>query len=60
MVNVTGAQFKNLNDASISQAAFFDLVSAANPGPPAVAGTLVRVRFDKNNLSVVSEVELED
>jgi len=59
-VNVTGAQFRNLIDANISQAEFFSLVSATDPGPPPVAGTLVRVRFDKNNLSVVKEVELED
>jgi len=59
-VNVTGAQFRNLIDANISQAAFFSLVSVTNPGPPSVAGTLVRVRFDSNNLSVVQEVELED
>jgi hypothetical protein len=59
-VNVTGAQFRNLIDANISQAAFFSLVSVTNPGPPSVAGTLVRVRFDRNNLSVVQEVEIED
>jgi hypothetical protein len=59
-VNVSGAQFRDLSDLGISQTAFFGLVSAADPGPPPVAGTLVRVRFDNNNLSVVSEVELED
>lgn len=59
-INVSGAQFRDLNDNPITQGAFFSLISAPDPGPPAVAGTLVRVRFDKDNLSTVSEVELED
>ncbi len=61
-VNVSGAEFHDLNDNVVTdRAVFFGLISAADPTAlPPIAGTLVRVRFDSNNLSVVSEVELED
>lgn len=59
-VGAVGVQFRNINDSLISKSAFFNLISATDPTPPAVAGSLVRIRFDKNNLATISEVELED
>jgi len=51
--------YKDINDQSISRTAFFNAVTPANPGPPAVAGTLVKVIFDENSFAV-RQAELED
>ncbi len=51
--------YADINDQSISKTAFFNAVTPANPGPPAVAGTLVKVIFDENTLGA-RQVELED
>jgi Domain of unknown function (DUF5666) len=51
-------QYEGLNGASLSRAEFFAAVRPADPGPPPVAGTLVKVQF--NNAGTVRQVELED
>jgi Domain of unknown function (DUF5666) len=55
-----GVQFKDINDFSVLRSVFFNMITRSDAGPPPVAGTLVRVRFNNSNLSNVSEVELED
>ena len=49
----------DVNDQAISRTAFFNAVVPANPGPPAVAGTLVKVIFNEG-ANTVRQVELED
>ena len=51
--------FRNIDDSSMTSTEFFNAVVAANPGPPSVAGTLVKVRFDTPS-TTVKQVELED
>jgi len=51
--------FRNIDDSPMTSTAFFNAVVPANPGPPSVAGTLVKVRFG-TPLSTVKQVELED
>jgi hypothetical protein len=51
--------YEDTNGNGISGIAFFTAVVPANPGPPAIAGTLVKVRFDTPGVSV-KQVELED
>lgn len=52
-------QWVDVNDQGISRTTFFNAVVPANLGPPAVAGTLVKVIFDETS-NVVRQVELED
>lgn len=52
-------QFQNIDDSPMSSTAFFNAVVPADPGPPAVAGTLVKVRFN-TPATTVKQVELED
>lgn len=49
----------DVNDQPISRTVFFNAVVPANPGPPAVAGTLVKVIFN-TGANTVRQVELED
>jgi len=51
--------FENIDGSPMSRTAFFNAVVPANPGPPAVAGTLVKVRFN-TPATTVKQVELED
>jgi len=51
--------YQNINESPMTSTAFFNAVVPANPGPPSVAGTLVKVRFDTPQ-STVKQVELED
>ena len=51
--------FQNIDDSPMSRTAFFNAVVPANPGPPAAAGTLVKVRFN-TPATTVKQVELED
>ena len=50
--------YVDLNGLPLTPAQFFAAVAPANPGPPVVAGTLVKVIFDAP--LVVKQVELED
>ena len=54
----TPNQWVDTSDNPISRTAFFNAVTPANPGPPAVAGTLVKVTF--NNDDTARQAELED
>ena len=49
----------DVNGLGISRTAFFNAVVPANAGPPAVAGTLVKVIFNAG-ANTVRQVELED
>lgn len=49
----------DINDQSISRSQFFTAVTPASPGPPAVAGTLVKVIFN-DGTNTVRQAELED
>jgi len=51
--------YKDLNDAALTQAQFLEAVTPADAGPPAVVGTLVKIRFN-TPLTTVKQVELED
>jgi Domain of unknown function (DUF5666) len=51
--------YVDINDQPISRTAFFNAVTPASPGPPAVAGTLVKVIFNPG-ANTVRQVELED
>ena len=51
--------FQNIDDSPMTSTEFFNAVVPANPGPPAIAGTLVKVRFN-SPLASVKQVELED
>ena len=51
--------YQNIDESPMTSTAFFNAVVPANPGPPSVAGTLVKVRFDTPQ-STVKQVELED
>lgn len=53
--------YRDVNDAPISQAQFFNIVSppTVNPAGISVPGTLVKVVFDENT-NAVKEVEIED
>lgn len=52
-------QWVDVNGLGISRTEFFNAVAPANPGPPAVAGTLVKVIFD-TGANTVRQAELED
>ena len=51
--------FEGLNGEPLTQAQFLAAVSQADPGPPPVAGTLVKVIFNDAG-GTVRQVELED
>jgi len=51
--------YVDVNNQPLTQAQFFAAVSPANPGPPAVAGTLVKIIFSANG-NDVNQVELEN
>ena len=51
--------YENIDGSPMTSTEFFNAVVPANPGPPSVAGTLVKVRFT-TPLSTVKQVELED
>jgi hypothetical protein len=51
--------YEDLNGNPLTQSQFFAAVTPADPGPPAVAGTLVKVTFDDGGVTV-HQVELED
>ncbi|MEQ1814604.1 MAG: DUF5666 domain-containing protein [Candidatus Nitrotoga sp.] len=51
--------YRNLNGAALNQSQFLAAVSPADPGPPAVAGTLVKIRLNSTS-GTVKQVELED
>jgi hypothetical protein len=51
--------FRNIDESPMTSTEFFNAVAPANPGPPSVPGTLVKVRFG-TPLSTVKQVELED
>jgi len=55
----TPDKWVDINGLGISRTAFFNAVVPANPGPPAVAGTLVKVIFD-TGANTVRQAELED
>jgi hypothetical protein len=55
----TPDKWVDINGLGISRTAFFNAVVPANPGPPAVAGTLVKVIFN-TGANTVKQVELED
>ncbi len=53
--------YKGLDDTPLTKAQFLAVVSPANVGPPAVAGTLVKIRFSPTSPALsVKQVELED
>ncbi len=57
--NPTDAPFwADINDLPLTRTAFFAAIVPASPGPPAVAGTLVKVTFNPDN--TVRQAELED
>ncbi len=51
--------YADLNEDPMTSSQFFAAVTAADPGPPSVAGTLVKIIFDANSFAV-RQVELED
>ncbi len=51
--------YEDLNGNPLTQSQFLAAVTPADPGPPAVAGTLVKVTFDDGGVTV-HQVELED
>ncbi len=51
--------YEDLNGNPLTQSQFFAAVTPLDPGPPAVAGTLVKVTFDDGGVTV-HQVELED
>jgi len=51
--------YEDLNGNPLTQSQFFAAVTPVDPGPPAVAGTLVKVTFDDGGVTV-HQVELED
>jgi hypothetical protein len=53
--------YRDLSGAPLTQAQFLAAVSPATAGPPAVVGTLVKIRFNPASTAVtVKQVELED
>jgi len=52
-------QWVDTNDQAITRTAFFNAVTPADVGPPATAGTLVKVIFRETDF-LVRQVELED
>ena len=51
--------YEDLDGNPLTQSQFFLAVTPGDPGPPAVAGTLVKVTFDDGGVTV-HQVELED
>ncbi len=63
-INVSAPQdtppYADLIGNPMTRSAFFSAVTAADSGPPSVAGTLVKINFVDANSVDVDQVELED